>query len=338
MNTILKYQPTLNFFIMDKPNKSPENGCYARRAIAGLLAMLPFFVACEKNADTTSSVDIPASTSDTPTTSVKSMPIASVKPVESVKAAETASKPQIKPEVKRVKSAKKEEKREGYVELKGNPSEIGPTVFLGDSLTVKLGEWGGKFNIEDTMVVAKIGQQTSWLLGQAQDLARSGKLGRFENAVVLIGSNDMGNRSRVFTAEAIFGRIEKIYSTLLGDSDYDGKSDFNGVDRVYGATIPPFKGKNVLSEDEEGFDEEKFDEINTKRLRINELIKGSKLPFRVIDIATTLNKGGIADNEDPDRISLIGPNNKTYKIRDGMHCPKIYMRLIYERELRKDTN
>lgn len=319
-------------------NRSPESGYFARRKIAGLLAMTPFILACEKNTDTITSVNIPTSAS--PITTV------SIKPAISTKTAETTKKPPIKPEVKikkdtplddegRKDKAKKDDKnakRESYVTLKGNPSEIGPTVFLGDSLTVKLGEFGGRFNIEEAMVVAEVGRRSSWLLKQAQELGREGKFGRFENAVVLIGSNDMGHRSNAFTAPEIFGRIERIYSTLLGDSNYNGKPDFDGVDRVYGVTIPPFKGPNELSK------KEVFDEINDKRQRINELIRGSKLPFRVIDIAKTHTKGGLADDNDPNRLSIIGPNNKRYETPDGMHLPKKWLRLIYERELRKGAN
>ena len=288
--------------------------------------MTPFFLACEKNTDTTTSTDSSTSTSPVPTVSIK--------PATSAKPAETSTQSSIvKPEVSVPKPVKKEakdeEKKESFVVLKGNPSNIYPTVFLGDSLTVKLGEFGGRLNIEDAMIVAEIGKSSSWLLEQAQELGKSGKFGRYSNAVVLIGSNDLGGSGPAFTAPQIFGRIEKIYRTLHGDSDFDGKPDFDGVDRVYGVTIPPFKGKNVLSK------EEIFDEINNKRLEINQLIKGSKLPFRVIDLAATQAQGGVADNDDPGQLSLIGPNNVEYKTIDGLHFPKKWLRLIYERELGK---
>lgn len=345
MTKILKYITNFKFFIMERftgTNKSPESAYSTRRTIAGLLAMTPFFLACEKNADTTTLVDIP--------TSAPPIATVSIKPAISTKPAESTEQPPIKPEVKISKPEKKDipladedrkgkakkndenVKRESHVTLKGNPSKIGPTVLLGDSLTAKVGEFGGKFNIEDTMVVAKVGEKTSWLLGQAQELGRSGKLGRFENAVVLIGSNDMGDERPAFTAPKIFGRIEKIYSTLLGDSNFDGKPNFKGVDRVYGVTIPPFKGENALSKDEEI-----FSEINNKRLEINRLIKGSKLTSGVFDIAATHSQGGLADDDDPGRLSIIGPNGKKYETSDGLHFPKKWLRLIYERELRKSA-
>jgi len=308
-------------------SRSPESGYSTRRIIAGLLAMAPFFLACEKSADTKASVNIPSSASSVPTASVKSIPTVSVKPIESAKAAETAEKPQIKPKVKTAKPKKKAE--ESRVTLKGNPSNIGPTVFLGDSLTAKIGEFGGKFNIKDTMVVAKVSQKTSWLLNQVQELGRSGKLGRFENAVVLIGSNDMGDPTPGFTDTKIFGRIEKIYSTLLGDSNFDGKPDFKGVDHVYGVTLPPFRGKNRLS------GEEIFDIVNDKRIAINNLIKGSKLTSGVFDTAAIHSQGGLADDDDPGKLSIIGPNGNEYETSDGLHFPKRWLRFIYERELGK---
>lgn len=316
-----------------------------RNKITGLLAMAPFVLACQKKAEKTPE----ATASATPTPAASSAKPAMAK-VPGVKSADQPKVVKLPPKPTRDPNAPMIS-----VDLS---SGIGPTLFMGDSNTKKLGEYGGPLDMKDAKVVAEEQKDSAWLLAEAKRLAEKGELPYYDNAVVLIGSNDVGKTR----PPQLFQNITHIYQTLHGDTDYDGEKDVEGVGRVYGVTIPPFQGDNGFcryskihpkpaepdagaggkegedAEDDDCPNRELFDKINERRLIVNELIRKSKHIYRVFDLAAPLKDGGIADDENPNRLSPIGPDGLEAPSPDGIHFKKRWLKFIYERELKRDIS
>lgn len=185
----------------------------------------------------------------------------------------------------------------------------GSTLFLGDSITVNV-EKSGQLNITGKKEALAEGSKTSkWLLDQINDLDKKDpqKLKSFENAVMLIGTNDIGGQGGEFSAEKIFERIESIWKILQKHNI-----------KIYAATIPPFKGWGNYTS--------RFEEINEKRKSINEKIRKSGMPHRIIDLAAPKSAGGLADESDPDKLAP-GVSG------DFLHPNKDVLAALYQREL-----
>jgi lysophospholipase L1-like esterase len=175
------------------------------------------------------------------------------------------------------------------------PKIEGSTLFLGDSITVGVAGRKSLSGVEKKESIAKKDETSHWLLKQVETLAKTDpeKLKSFDNAVMLIGTNDIGSSDDTAT---IFSRIEKIYK-ILKDHDV----------RIYACTIPPFKGYAGYKK--------RFEALNKKRKDINERIKASIFPYKVIDLAASVDEGGLADPEEPDRLlsALTGDNLHIHK-------------------------
>lgn len=147
----------------------------------------------------------------------------------------------------------------------------GATIFLGDSITVGLEPFVQVDGPKRT--VAKGGMSSDWLLLQAKSLAPLG----YQNAIVLIGTNDIGAHEATWTTN----NLRQIYDILRE----------KGL-RVYAMTVPPFKG---YAWGPYGGD---YVRVNARRQAINEWILGSGKPEKIVPLHTLL-----ADPSDPERLS-----------------------------------
>lgn len=146
----------------------------------------------------------------------------------------------------------------------------GNTLFLGDSMMVGT---SGLVPVDGgRLEVAKVGAPSTWALDAVMKEGLSG----FRNLVVLTGVNDIGGRS----AEAIANTVASIWRHGLA----------SGV-RVYGATLPPFKGWPSFRP---------FAEFERKRRDLNTLLarKASELGVALIPLSELL-----ADPSDPERLA-----------------------------------
>lgn len=146
----------------------------------------------------------------------------------------------------------------------------GSTLFAGDSITVGVPPFV-HVNGEKRLL-AEVGRNAAWLHDQVRGLERFDELDDLKNAVVLIGTNDLGSSVPV---NNVFSSIRGIWEILK----------FHKV-RVFAGTIPPFKGWPTLHE-----------EAETRRRQLNDLILQDSLPDRVIRFDTAL-----ADPTDPTRL------------------------------------
>lgn len=170
--------------------------------------------------------------------------------------------------------------------------KVGPikgyTGFFGDSITVSEQKSGyfnkSKFNTgESPFYLAKGAQTSEWLLNNLKTIPET-ELSKMKNAVVLIGTNDIGSMDARYSAEAIIKRIKTIHDFFLT----------KGI-TVYACTIPPFKGHNFSTY------RSKYDEVNKKRNAINAAIMADKR-LRIIPLHQSEAQGGIA-SEDGESIS-----------------------------------
>jgi len=191
----------------------------------------------------------------------------------------------------------------------GEPGKKGATLFMGDSITAqieKAGQFGDFTHVE---TLAQKSQTSVWLLGKLEERAQSDPTGlsSFENGVVLIGTNDIGASGEKYTAEAIFSRIEQIWKLLIAKNV-----------KVYACTIPPFAGYSGYSK--------RFEAINQKRLKINEMIMKSSLPYKKIDLCLGKSQGGLADDKDPNKLTAGMSGDK-------IHIDKKTLAGLYSREV-----
>lgn len=136
----------------------------------------------------------------------------------------------------------------------------GNTVFAGDSITVGLAPH--VLVDGDKLTIAKVGQSSSALRNMMRDAEAKKALDGFKHLVALAGTNDIG---AALTPETIFGNLKSIWAI--------GK--VHGL-KVVAITIPPavgysgWKGRDVA--------------VDTKRRAVNELIKASSIPDRIVDL------------------------------------------------------
>ncbi len=186
------------------------------------------------------------------------------------------------------------------------------TLFMGDSITVALPHLSKDFLKIDGQIsmLAKGSMRTNWGVAEAKRFVsqRADKLDDIQNAVVLFGTNDIASGGPDWTAEKIHERLEEIYQILSGD-----------VERIYAVTIPPFKGYKPF--------EKSYGHLNKKREAINDLIRASKTPYHVIDLCKTESEGGLASNDDPEKL-IAG-----ISYGDKLHIKKEELAKIYQREL-----
>lgn len=192
----------------------------------------------------------------------------------------------------------------------------GSTLFMGDSLTVGMTS-ASKDILEingPVETVAKKGRSSAWGLRKAKELAEQdpSPLKNYENAVVLFGSNDLLAED----PQMVISNLEGIYRTLKEA----------GVKNIYAVTIPPVKGYGPYDENPRA---------NENRKVFNEWIKTTTdkgLTHRVIDLCKTESEGGLANNDDPDKLGRGAGSG------DGLHFNKQKLGAIYQRELQAGTN
>lgn len=166
----------------------------------------------------------------------------------------------------------------------------GPTLFLGDSLTVNLPPFVSVNGPRSVM--AEVGKTSDWLLGRMRALEKAGALDgpdRPVNVVVLIGTNDIGGSH---TAEQIFSNASEVWSIAHA----------HGA-RVIAQTLPPVKGYAGFSS--------RYPEIQAKREAFNALVKASHIPDLVVPLDTLT-----ADMDDPERLA------SRYDAGDHLHLQK----------------
>jgi len=156
----------------------------------------------------------------------------------------------------------------------------GTTLLLGDSITVGLKSYvSADGGVRD---IAKGGQTSDWLLGQVRAAEQRGELSDVSNAVVLIGTNDVGGPA---TVDHILQNIHKIW-TILGQAGA----------RVFAMTIPPFNGWQTYAPS-----------WDVKRHAVNDALRAfdvrgtrysSEFVVGVVDLARLL-----ADPSDPDKLA-----------------------------------
>jgi len=189
------------------------------------------------------------------------------------------------------------------------------TGFFGDSITTFL-----PFDLcskNGNKRMAKGGETTSWLLREVT--SRKAEFGSLEKAVTLIGTNDIGamdppgteEKDCKWSSKAIFERIEKIWQTM---------KDANPNIQIYACTIPPFKGHTYAAY------KTHFDEVNQKRIEINEMIKNSSIPTNIIDLCKPVSDGRLASvADDKEAIldySVRAPNDPVHV--KGEALAKVY--------------
>lgn len=163
-------------------------------------------------------------------------------------------------------------------------SKVGSTLILGDSINASLAQAknSGPEVTGRKETIAEASKSSSWLLEQLQGKPDNYFKG-FKNAVILIGTNDLGGSE---SAEIIWGRIEACYKILQKHKI-----------KIYGVTLPPGKGNAV------GKWKTDFKSVEATRIAVNEKIRTSSLVNHVIDLALTEEKGGLADNKDTEMMS-----------------------------------
>ncbi|MFC1747761.1 SGNH/GDSL hydrolase family protein [Pseudomonadota bacterium] len=192
------------------------------------------------------------------------------------------------------------------------PRIAGPTLFLGDSITVGVRNKSAFAGIEKRGTISESGETSIWLLKEVKWYAKNDPdyLKSFDNAFMLIGTNDIGFQS----ADSIINRIEKIWKILTD----------HGI-KIYAATIPPHKGYK-------GYDK-KFKTVNNRRLAVNKFIKESKVPHEVVDLAAPITQGGLADPDDLNRFARKDSKGRRVSW-DALHPDKDILAEIYAGHLR----
>jgi hypothetical protein len=147
----------------------------------------------------------------------------------------------------------------------------GSTLFVGDSMmvgTTSLVPVDG-----ERREVAKVGAPSTWALANVTPESLRG----IRNMVVLTGVNDIGGRG----AEAIADTVVAIWKKGLAVGA-----------RVYGATLPPFKGWSAF---------QPIASFEAKRRSLNESLrrKAAELGVIILPLDQLL-----ADSSDPERLSL----------------------------------
>ena len=186
----------------------------------------------------------------------------------------------------------------------------GSVLFMGDSISVNMDCQKEITSTGAKMAVAAGGETSKWLLrwiegrehnhkdpnkGESIELQDPGLVKNFDTVVMLIGTNDIGaNDGPDWSAEAIFGRIEKIWLTL---------KKINPNIKINAVTIPPFKGYKYMRYGKD------FAVINKRRKDINQMILKSGIPTAVIDICRKYDtnnpgSGGVATSDNPDEAAM----------------------------------
>jgi len=230
---------------------------------------------------------------------------------ESAKASEATSSNDEDEENQSTESAEKtEEVNECKETVRLTPKS---TVFFGDSNTWKMTTVAkGCIDVEGEVLEKAIGgEHSKWGAEEAERLAdqNPSPLKKYENAVVLLGSNDL----LMYTPTEVTDFLTRTYKALKR----------GGVKHVYAATIPPVKGTK-------GYGARAIKNQKT----INEWIRKTPeegLAYRVIDLAAKEKDGGMADNNDPDKLCSAAHSG------DGLHFDKNLLASRYQEALELGT-
>ena len=216
-------------------------------------------------------------------------------------------------------SAKKDEEGEN-AEAQNESQEIVPktpksTIYIGDSNTLAMTSVARKNLKIDGKITEKAnkGASAEWGAQEMERMANAdpSPLKDYENAVVLMGTNDL-----LGSPTQIIGYLERTYKALKRA----------GVKHVYAVTVPPVGGYAP-------YDKQKA-KVRTNKKEINDWIReapSTGLAYRVIDLAAREKDGGIADNDDPEKLC------KSAHSGDGLHFDKKMLARVYQRELELGT-
>ncbi len=155
----------------------------------------------------------------------------------------------------------------------------GPTVFVGDSITVGVTSFVQNDGPKTMVAVGGLGSVD--ILGIVRAAESRGKLDNQTSMVVLGGTNDIGNSSR--SIASVFSALSAIWA--LGHAHRM---------RVIALTVPPAKGFQGFASN--------FDAINGRRKTLNQMIQAAKGtpngPDEVIDLDAL-----IGDASDRDKLA-----------------------------------
>ena len=190
------------------------------------------------------------------------------------------------------------------------------TCFVGDSNTLNMTRQAREDLKIDGNIMEKAvkGQGSEEAAKAAERMAEMdpSPLEGYENAVVLLGTNDLLTKD----PSLITGYLERAYRALKKA----------GVKHIYAATIPPVGGYPR-------YDRAKA-RVKENRTKINEWIRKTqenRLSYQVIDLAAREKDGGMADNDDPEKLCRSAHSG------DGVHFDKKMLARIYQRELEIGT-
>jgi hypothetical protein len=239
------------------------------------------------------------------------------KPAEGAKAEAGQEEQDGQTEEEAEKSEGEDSEEQVQEDVEKEPVKPKSTLILGDSINSVFKSKQNKEKFEVNGKVEEItegARNADWLWNQIKDKPDE-YFKKFENAIVLIGTNDLGEST---SGEDIWKRIDKIHRFLHS----------KGV-RVYACTLPPGKGNKS------GEWGSNFERLEEKRELINENIKKSKHVHHVIDLAATEENGGVADNNDPETLTK---DLRRWGEKDYVHPKVDKLAEIYNRELMEGTN
>ncbi len=227
--------------------------------------------------------------------------------IEQNEGASPAGDPQVAPENQTGPIFKTARNPHEFAKANSVPPIGAPTAFFGDSINTAitsapyLKNGGHEY-------FAKGGQRTPWLLDRVNSVAP--RLNKFTNAVVLIGTNDIGMGGGE-TPEVIFERISQIWDAILRA---------NPSIKLHVCTIPPFGNYKGYSK--------RKNSIDQRRVAINDKIRAAARnnpKLKLIDLCLPVEQGGLAT---PDGAAL--DRSVCY---EPLHPDKNALAMVYGRAI-----
>lgn len=198
-----------------------------------------------------------------------------------------------------------------FVKTNNVPPINGPTAFFGSSSIAGISKvpylknGGHQYSAKNGLTA-----------GELQKMAHenAGTLKNYKNAVVLIGTNDIGSNK---SSENIFNDIKAVWDTII-----NGNSNIN----LHVCTLPPF-GNYI------GYSKNKA-EIDAKRLAVNEKIREAARnnpKLKLIDLCLPVEQGGLAT---PNGAAL--DPSVSYK-QDPLHAESNALAIVLGRAINSES-